>query len=77
MCVCVCGGGGGGEHTDTYIYVPSVIFNSRTSKMLDFVIPDENVAEILNTVDDELLLENMFSYKTLVDLNVPLERAMV
>ena len=38
-------------------------FNSRTSKMLDFVIPDENLAEILNTVDDELLLENMFSYR--------------
>ena len=49
-------------------------FNSRTSKMLDFVIPDENLAEILNTVDDELLLENMFSYQKLVDLNVPLER---
>ena len=34
-------------------------FNSRTSKMLDFVIPDENLAEILNTVDDETLLENI------------------
>ena len=50
-------------------------FNSRTSKMFDFVIPDENLAEILNTVDDELLLENMFSYQKLVNLNVPLERA--
>ena len=38
-------------------------FNSRTSKMLEFVIPGENLAEILNTVDDELLLENMFSYR--------------
>ena len=37
-------------------------FNSRTSKML-------------NTVDDELLLEKMFSYRKFVDLNVPLERA--
>ena len=50
-------------------------FNSRTSKILDFVIPDENLAEILNTVDDELLLENMFSYRNFFDLNVPFERA--
>ena len=50
-------------------------FNSRTSKMLDFVIPDENLADILNTVDDELLLENICSYQKLVDLNVPFERA--
>ena len=75
--MCVCGGGGGGG-AHRYIHLCAFgDFNSRTSKMLDFVIPDENVAEILNTVDDELLLENMFSYKTLVDLNVPLERAMV
>ena len=50
-------------------------FNSRTSKIFDFVIPDENIPEILNTVDDELLLVNMFSYQKLVNLNVPLERA--
>ena len=43
--------------------------------MFDFVITDENLAEILNTVDYELLLENMFSYQKLVNLNVPLERA--
>ena len=40
-------------------------FNSRTLKMLDFVIPGENLAEILNTVDDEFLLENIFSYKNI------------
>ena len=42
--------------------------------MLDFVIPDENLAEILNTVDDELV-EKKCHIKKLVDLNVPLERA--
>ena len=43
--------------------------------MFDFVITDENLAEILNTVDYEFLMENMFSYQKLVNLNIPLERA--
>jgi hypothetical protein len=46
-------------------------FNSRTSIRSDFVIPDENLLEILQ-VDDDISQENIFTYLILEKKNIPL-----
>ena len=48
-------------------------FNSRTSIGTDFVIPDENLLEILQ-VDDDISQENIFAYLILEKKNIPLQR---
>lgn len=48
-------------------------FNSRTSIGSDFVIPDENLLEILQ-VDDDISQENIFTYLILEKKNIPLQR---
>ena len=48
-------------------------FNSRTSIGSDFVIPDENLLEILQ-VDDDISQENISAYLILEKKNIPLQR---
>ena len=49
-------------------------FNSRTSNLNDYILPDEElINEILDIVDDDVI-ESMFSHQILQHLDVPLDR---
>jgi hypothetical protein len=49
-------------------------FNSRTSNLNDYILPDEElINEILDIVDDDVV-ESMFSHQLLQHHDVPLDR---
>ena len=49
-------------------------FNSRTSNLNDYILPDEElINEILDIVDDDVI-ESMFSHQILQHHDVPLDR---
>jgi predicted GTPase len=49
-------------------------FNSRTSNLTDYILPDEElINEILDIVDDDVI-ESMFSHQILQHHDVPLDR---
>ncbi|CAG2254109.1 unnamed protein product [Mytilus edulis] len=49
-------------------------FNARTSTVSDYIIPDENLLEILDVNDFYDNDDNIFSYLHLKDKDIPLER---
>ena len=49
-------------------------FNSRTSNLTDYILPDEElINEILDIIDDDVI-ESMFSHQILQHHDVPLDR---
>jgi len=49
-------------------------FNSRTSNLTDYILPDEElINEILDIVDDDVI-ESMFSHQILQHHDIPLDR---
>ena len=49
-------------------------FNAGTAKLLDFIIPDENLLHDILDITDDKMNENMYTYHILEQLNIPLER---
>ena len=48
--------------------------NARTSILPDFIVPDQELLDILDITDDLEIAENMFSYSFL-EKNILLDRA--
>ncbi|CAC5377297.1 unnamed protein product [Mytilus coruscus] len=49
-------------------------FNSKTSVLPDYIIPDDNIIDILNLDEDNEILEYLFDYQNLLRNNIPLHR---
>jgi len=49
--------------------------NARTSILPDFIVPDQELFDILDITDDLEIAENMFNYLSLSEKNIPLDRA--
>jgi hypothetical protein len=49
-------------------------YNAKTSDLNDFLIPDENLLEILDIADDDELLKEFYDYENLLRCGIPLLR---
>ncbi|CAG2251763.1 unnamed protein product [Mytilus edulis] len=49
-------------------------FNARTGTLLDFVIPDENLVEVLDENLNDEITDFLYDYQNLISLKIPLKR---
>jgi hypothetical protein len=49
-------------------------YNAKISDLIDFLIPNENLLEILDIADDDELLKEFYDYESLLRCGVPLQR---
>jgi hypothetical protein len=49
-------------------------YNAKISDLIDFLIPNENLLEILDIADDDELLKEFYDYENLLRCGTPLQR---